>query len=54
VLVPPGTPMSQSIPGSRTDIKPGETIFIAARREADGTLTATRVQVSTNGVKPTQ
>ena len=54
VLAPPGTPMSQSIPGSRADIKPGETIFIAARREADGALTATRVQVSTNGVKPTQ
>jgi hypothetical protein len=54
VLAPPGTPMSQSIPGSRTDIKPGETIFIAARRETDGTLAAARVQVSTNGVKPTQ
>jgi hypothetical protein len=54
VLVPPGTPMSQSIPGSRADIKPGETIFIAARAGADGKLTAARVQVSTNGVKPTQ
>jgi hypothetical protein len=54
VLVPAGTPMSQSIPGSRADIKPGETIFIAARRAADGKLTAARVQVSSNGVKPTQ
>jgi len=54
VLVPAGTPMSQSVPGTRADIKPGETIFIAARRDADGKLTATRVQVSTNGVKPTQ
>jgi hypothetical protein len=54
VLVPPGTPMSQSVPGQRTDIKPGETIFIAARRGEDGILTAARVQVSTNGVKPTQ
>ena len=34
--------------------KPGETIFVAARREADGKLVAVRVQVSTNGVKPTQ
>jgi hypothetical protein len=54
VLVPPGTPMSQSIPGSRADIKPGETVFIAARAGTDGKLTAARVQVSTNGVKPTQ
>ena len=54
VLVPAGTPMSQAIPGNRTDIKPGETIFVAARREADGKLVAVRVQVSTNGVKPTQ
>jgi len=54
VSVPPGTPMSQAIPGSRSDIKPGETIFIAARVGQDGKLTAARVQVSTNGVKPTQ
>lgn len=54
VLVPPGTPMSQAIPGNRADIKAGETVFIAARLGADGKLTATRIQVSTNGVKPTQ
>ena len=54
VLVPAGTPMSQATPGSRADIKPGETIFIAARRDAEGKLTAARVQVSSNGVKPTQ
>ena len=54
VLVPPGAPMSQAVPGKREDIKPGETIFISARRDAEGKLTAARVQVSTNGVKPTQ
>lgn len=54
VLVPPGTPMSQSAPGSRADIKPGETIFIVARIGEGDKLTAARVQVSTNGVKPTQ
>lgn len=54
VLVPPGTPMSQAVPGTRADIKPGETIFIAARPNADGKLAAQRVQVSSNGVKPTQ
>ncbi len=54
VLVPAGTPMSQAIPGNRSDIKPGETVFIVARPAADGKLTAARIQVSTNGVKPTQ
>jgi len=54
VLVPEGTPMSQSAPGERSDIKTGETIYIAARPESDGRLTAIRVQVSKDGVKPTQ
>lgn len=54
VIVPPNTPMSQAIPGNRSDIKPGETIFIAALVGEDNKLTAARVQVSTNGVKPTQ
>ncbi len=54
VLVPPGTPMSQSVPGGRSDIKPGETIFVAARPGEDGKMVAVRVQVSKDGVKPTQ
>ena len=54
VQVPPGTPMSQAVPGQRTDLKPGETIYVAARREDGGALTAIRVQVSKDGVKPTQ
>ena len=54
VIVPPGTPMSQSAPGTRADIKPGETIFIVARIGEARQLTALRVQVSSNGSKPTQ
>lgn len=54
VKVPPGTPMSQAVPGARSDIKPGETVFVATRREADGKLTPLRLQVSKDGVKPTQ
>ena len=54
VLVPPGTPMSQSSPGNRADIKPGETVFVSARAGEAGTFTAVRVQVSKDGVKPTQ
>jgi len=54
VLVPPGTPMSQSMPGNRNDIKPGETVFVSARAGEGGAFTAVRVQVSKDGVKPTQ
>lgn len=53
VLVPPNTPMSQAVPGGTADLKPGETVFVAARAEA-GRLVALRVQVSKDGVKPTQ
>jgi hypothetical protein len=45
--------MSQAVPGTREDLKPGETIYVAARDEG-GKLTALRVQVSKDGVKPTQ
>jgi hypothetical protein len=52
-LVTPSTAMSQSIPGERSDIKAGETIYVVARREGDKYI-AVRGQVSKNGVKPTQ
>jgi hypothetical protein len=52
-LVVPETAMSQAAPGSKADLKTGESIFIAARPEGDK-LTAIRVQVGKDGVKPTQ
>jgi hypothetical protein len=54
VLVPPGTPMSQAVPGDFMDLKLGEAIFIAAKREEGGKFTALRVQIGKDGVKPTQ
>ena len=54
VLVTKDTAMSQSVPGgTRADLKVGETVFLVARIDADK-FTATRVQVSKDGVKPTQ
>lgn len=53
-LVVPETAMSQAAPGARTDLKPGETVFVATRVEAGDKLTAARIQVSKDGVKPTQ
>lgn len=40
-------------PGSRADLKPGETIFTGARNEG-GKLVAQRISVSKNGVNPPQ
>ena len=54
VLVPAGTPMSQAVPGTRADLKPGEGIFVAARPGDNGSLVAVRVQVGKDGVRPTQ
>ena len=52
-LVTPSTAMSQSMPGEKSDLKPGETIFVVAKKEGEQ-YTAVRLQVSKNGVKPTQ
>jgi hypothetical protein len=52
ILVPPGTPIVDFVPGSRADLKPGEYIWTSARQEADGKLLAQRISVSKDGVKP--
>jgi hypothetical protein len=50
--VPEGTPVARSVPGNRGDLAVGEYIFATAQRAADGTLSAPRIQVSKDGVKP--
>jgi hypothetical protein len=52
ILVPPGTPIVAFDPGARADLKPGETIWSNARKEADGRIVAERLSVSKGGVKP--
>jgi hypothetical protein len=52
VVVPPGTPIVAFDPGSRADLKVGETIWTNARQEADGRIVAERLNVSKDGVKP--
>jgi hypothetical protein len=54
ILVTPETEVVTFVPGSRADLKPGETIFSGARVESDGKFVAPRVAVSKNGVKPPQ
>ena len=52
VIVPPGTPIVAFDPGSRSDLKVGETIWTNARTEADGKIVVERLNVSKDGVKP--
>ena len=53
ILVTPQTEYFTFAPGSRADLKPGETIFTGARDEG-GKLVAGRVAVSKDGIKPPQ
>jgi hypothetical protein len=54
ILVTKDTEIVTFVPGSRADLKPGETIFSGARVEGDGKFVAPRVAVSKDGVKPPQ
>ena len=54
ILVTPETEYYNFVPGSRADLKPGETIFSGARVGDDGKFMTQRVAVSKDGVKPPQ
>jgi hypothetical protein len=54
IVVTPETEIVTVVPGTRADLKPGETIFSGARVESDGKFVAPRVAVSKDGVKPPQ
>jgi hypothetical protein len=52
VIVPEGTPIVRAVPGARADLRPGEYVFVSASQTDDGKLTALRVQVGKDGVRP--
>jgi hypothetical protein len=52
VTVPPGIPIVGYVPADTGLLQPGTTIFIVARKQADGTLTAASVTAEKDGVKP--
>jgi hypothetical protein len=54
VVVVPSTALVRTVPGTRADLVVGEYVFIGAQQAADGALSAARVQVSKDGVKPPQ
>ena len=50
--VKPGTPVVTFSAGQRSDAKPGAKVFVGAQKAADGTLTATRLNVGKDGMMP--
>lgn len=54
ILVPDGTPIVDFVPGDRSLLVKGATIFSGAQVAADGKITTARVAVSKDGVKPPQ
>ena len=54
IRVPDGVPIVRAVPGTRADLVPGEYVFVGAQAAADGALSAARVQVSKDGVRPPQ
>jgi hypothetical protein len=46
VVVPPGTPVARTVPGSAEDLKVGAKLFIGgAQKQADGSLNAPNITV---------
>ena len=54
ILVPEGVPIVRAVPGNRSDLKVGEYVFAVAQVAPDGKITAPRIQVSKDGIKPPQ
>ena len=54
IVVPEGIPLVRAVPGTRADLVAGEYIFTVAQAAGDGALTAPRIQVSKDGVRPPQ
>jgi len=54
VVVPSEAAIVRAVPGTRADLVVGQYVFVSAQAQPDGTLTAPRIQVSKDGVKPPQ
>ena len=52
VLVPPGTPIVALEPGDASLLKPGNHVFLSARKQPDGAFTAERIAVGKDGLVP--
>jgi hypothetical protein len=52
IVVPPGVPIVTYTPGDQSLLKAGAQVFVIAEKGTDGSLTAQRIQVGKDGLKP--
>jgi len=52
LVVTPETVVVSYVPGSKDEIKPGTKVFVAAKKQADGTFQAPRITYGRNGAGP--
>ena len=53
IIVTPATAIVTYVPGDKNDLKPGTKIFVAAaKKQADGTLQAPRINYGKDGITP--
>lgn len=52
IMVPIGVPIVMIAPADTSVLKTGVHVFVIAAQAADGSLTAQRIAVGTDGVKP--
>lgn len=52
IFVPDSAPMATTVPGDRSLLIPGAYVFMVAQVAPDGKISAARIQVSKDGVKP--
>ncbi len=52
VIVPAGAPIVTFEPGDKAMLNPGAKVFLGTQKQADGTLTAARVNVGKDGLTP--
>ena len=52
VVIGADTPIVTFGPADKSDVKPGANVFLAAQKQADGSLVATRVAVGKDGLVP--
>lgn len=52
IAVPPDAPIITLTPAQRTLLKPRASVFVVARRNADGSLSALRILIGSDGMKP--
>ena len=52
ILVPENAVVVSFTPAEKSELKPGANVFVNSQRQADGSLTAPRVNVGLNGLVP--